>query len=305
MISNDIESKNNLDQLIRKGSEYQKFENKSKHTWCSGCGDYGILSALKRALVLENIKPKDTCLCYDVGCSGNGSDKINAYTIHGLHGRVTSLAAGISMANSKLKVIASAGDGATFSEGINHLLHSIRNNYNITFICHNNSNYGLTIGQASSTTRLGQKMNATVGQTEIEPLNTLQFVLSLNPSFVARGFSGDVEHMTQMIRSGINHKGFSYIEIMQACPTFNKATPQQWYWDKLKYLDENNHDKTDIWEARKLAENTDKELSVGLIYQNLLRPEFNQTIANRQNSVTTLVEEVAQYPISDLLKEFV
>ena len=293
-----------IDELIKKGSEYEKFENKNKHTWCSGCGDYGILSALKRALVLENLSPQDTCLCYDVGCSGNGSDKINAYTIHGLHGRVTSLASGVSLANSNLRVIASAGDGATFSEGINHLIHSIRNNFDVTFICHNNSNYGLTIGQASSTTRIGQKMNATIGEVVVEPLNTLQFVLSLNPSFVARSFSGDVEHMTKMIRAGMNHKGFSYIEIMQACPTFNKATPQQWYWDKLRYLDETNHNKNDIWEARKLAEKVD-ELGVGIIYQNSLKPEFSQTLSNRQNLKTTLVEEVMHYPILRLLEEFV
>jgi 2-oxoglutarate/2-oxoacid ferredoxin oxidoreductase subunit beta len=300
-----IQINDNIANLIGKTEQYQAYESKNKHTWCSGCGDYGILSALKRTLVLENLTPQNTCLCYDVGCSGNGSDKIEAYTIHGLHGRVTTLAAGVALANSRLKVIASAGDGATFSEGINHLIHAIRNNYDISFICHNNSNYGLTIGQASSTTRLGQKMNATVGQVEVEPLNTLQLVLSLNPSFVARTFSGDVNHMTEIFRKGLNHKGFSYIEVMQVCPTFNKATPQNWYWDKLKYLDSSNHNAQDIWKARQIVENTDKDICVGLIYHNPSKPEFGQTVPNRQNMQTALVEEVHNHSIKNLLSEFV
>ncbi|MEI6729386.1 MAG: thiamine pyrophosphate-dependent enzyme [bacterium] len=294
-----------LELLTSKNAELEKFEGKEKHTWCSGCGNFGIISALKRALVLEGITPDQALLCYDVGCNGNESDKINAYTIHGLHGRVIPLAAGASLANPKIEVIAQAGDGATFSEGINHLVHGVRNNYNITFICHNNSNYGLTIGQASSTTRKKVHMSASPDGVVIEPLNTMQFVLSLNPTFVARSFSGDIEHMTQMIQEGINHKGFSYVEIIQACPTFNKDTPQEWYWDKIKYLDEASHDKNDIWAARKVADNTEKDIAVGILYQKDVELDLESRLLSRHGYSTTLVEEVKQYDVSESFKDFI
>jgi 2-oxoglutarate ferredoxin oxidoreductase subunit beta len=293
-----------VSQLAQRADKYLEFESKNIHTWCSGCGNFGIIAGLKRALTLEGIEPQFVSMCYDVGCSGNESDKINTYTIHGLHGRVLPLSAGVVLANSRQEVIATAGDGATFSEGINHLVHSIRNNYPITFICHNNSNYGLTIGQASATTRVGQKMSGTSGLVEIEPLNTLQFVLSLNPGFVARTFSGKVEHITEMIQAGLNYPGFSYIEVMQVCPTFNHATPQEWYWDKLVDVSEiESYDKTDIWQARKIAENTE-QLAIGVIYQNDNKTSFKTTQHHRDNLVTELVDEVQSFDITDLLVEF-
>jgi 2-oxoglutarate/2-oxoacid ferredoxin oxidoreductase subunit beta len=293
-----------LHDLIDKAQEFSDFETKQKHTWCSGCGNFGILNALTRSLVLENIKPHEVLLCFDVGCNSNASDKIATYTIHGLHGRVTSLAAGAALANLNQKVIAMAGDGGTFSEGINHLVHSVRNDYPVTFIVHNNNNYGLTIGQASSTTKHGFAMAGSPDGVNADPLNTLQFVLSLNPSFVARSFSGDIEHMTETIQKGLNHKGFAYIEIMQACPTFNKATPQEWYWDKIFNIETIiGYDKTDIWQARKIVENLEKELPVGVIYEQN-RSDYADRIINRQNLKTQLTDEVAHTPITNLVAEF-
>ena len=196
------------------------------------------MNAVKNALVLENIEPNKVLMCFDVGCSGNASDKISVNTIHGLHGRVISLASGAKIANEEMTVIASAGDGATFSEGVNHLIHAIRSNYPIVFIHHNNENYGLTTGQASSTTRKGCSMNGSPDGVITNALNPLSMVLSLNPSFVARSFSGDLLHMTKTIQAGIKHNGFSFIEILQTCPTYNKSTPKKWYLDRIKYIED-------------------------------------------------------------------
>ena len=115
-----------LQKLSEKKAEYIKFEGDEKITWCNGCGDYGIQKALERALVLENLTTRDVALFFDIGCNGNGSDKIGGYTFHGLHGRVISAAAGACLANPNIKVIAAGGDGGTFSEGINHLVHGVR-----------------------------------------------------------------------------------------------------------------------------------------------------------------------------------
>ncbi len=296
-------------ELLSKSTQYSKFESINKHTWCSGCGNYGIISALKRALTLENIAPHKALLCYDVGCSGNESDKINCYTIHGLHGRVLPLASGLSIANSDSKVspvIAMAGDGATLSEGINHLVHTIRNNYNLTFILHNNSIYGLTIGQASSTTHLGQHASGTVAGVSVPELNVLDFVLSCNPTFVARAFASDVDHLTSIIQEGINHQGFSFIEVYQACPTFNKATPQEWFWDKLVNVqDLKTYDNSDIKQAREIVQDMENRLAVGVIYRDNNRKDFLTTQKNKTPELNLPLFQDSKIPeLNILLNEF-
>ncbi len=291
-----------LHNLEKKAKEFIKFETDKKITWCGNCGNYGIQNALVRALILEGYERKDFLLCFDIGCNGNGSDKMEAYTIHGLHGRVLPLAAGCAVANPNIKVIASAGDGATFSEGVNHLVHSVRNNYPMIFIHHNNENYGLTIGQASSLTRCGAKMNGTVGEVVVEPINSLQFVLSLNPSFVARSFSGELDHLTEMFRLALRHKGLAYLEVLQACPTYNRMTPDAWYAERVKDVaDLKGYDRHDIWQARKLVEDIEKEIYLGLIYENPSKLDFLSLQKNREGVDTTVVDEVARFDVSGLV----
>ena len=216
--------------------------------------------------------------------------------MHGLHGRVISVAAGAALANQNVKVIAFGGDGGTFSEGVNHLVHAIRNNYPVLFIHHNNENYGLTVGQASSTTRCGAVMNGAPGGVVIPPINTLQFVLSLDPSFVARGFSGEVNHLTEIFRSALNHKGFAYVEVLQACPTYNKLTPDAWYAEKVKFVEDlKKYDRHDIWQARKIVEDMEKEIYLGLIYENKNKSDFLSLQKNRKGLKTSLVDEVKNY----------
>ena len=288
--------------MEQKAAAFTKFETNKKITWCSNCGNYAILNALTRALVLEGIEKKNLLLCFDIGCNGNAADKIETYTLHGLHGRVISVAAGAALANSSVKVIAFGGDGGTFSEGVNHLVHAIRNNYPIVFVHHNNENYGLTVGQASSTTRCGAVMNGAPDGVTAPPINTLQFVLSLDPSFVARGFSGDVNHLTEIFRSALNHKGFAYVEVLQACPTYNKLTPDAWYAGRVKFVEDlKKYDRHDIWQARKIVEDMDKKIYLGLIYENKNKPDFLSLQKSRQGAKTNLVEEVRTRKVSSAI----
>ncbi|PKL36470.1 2-oxoacid ferredoxin oxidoreductase [Candidatus Peregrinibacteria bacterium HGW-Peregrinibacteria-1] len=264
-----------IEELRDKMRSYQQWETGKKITWCGGCGNYSIQNAMKRALTLENLGRRDVVICYDVGCSGNGSDKIEAYTIHGLHGRVLPLAAGAAIGNRDIKVIATAGDGATFSEGVNHLVHAVRNDYPVVFIFHNNENYGLTTGQPSALTKKGVKMNSAPDGVAFDALNAADFVLSLKPSFVARSYSGDVDHMTDIFRAGIKHKGFSFIEVFQACPTYNRETPDDWYAERVRYVEElKDYDETDIWQARKLVEDLEKDIYLGIVYRNPKKQNF-------------------------------
>lgn len=291
--------------LSKKKNSFMEYdESPEKLTWCSGCGNFSIHNALKRAVTLENIKHENLVLCFDVGCNGNASDKMSAYTIHGLHGRVISLATGCALGNPNLTVIAAAGDGGTFSEGIGHLVHAVRNNYNIVFLHHNNNNYGLTTGQASATTPKGYPMNSSPDGVTTDPINPVEFVLTLGGTFVARTFSGDTKHVTEMIRQGLRHKGFAFIEILQVCTTYNKATPQNWYWDRIKYIEDlKKYDEKDLWGVRKAAEDIEKDILVGVLYRNP-QPPYQERLMSRKGVKTTPVEEVKHYNVNKLLKEF-
>lgn len=263
------------EKLLAKKDQLMNLETDELITWCSNCGNYGIQNAIIRALVLEGMEQKDFAMFFDVGCSGNGSDKIEAYTFHGLHGRVISLAAGAAIVNPRIKCIAFGGDGATFSEGVNHLVHGVRNNYPMVFVMHNNENFGLTTGQASALTRCGVKMNSAPEGVEVPPLNSLDLVLSCKPSFVARGYSGDVDQMTEIFQEALKHDGFAYVEVLQACPTYNKATPDAWYTERVIKVEEiAGYDRGDIWEARKLVQDMDEKIYTGILYLDESRKSF-------------------------------
>lgn len=282
---------------------YLSFDADQKHTRCSWCGNYGIINAIKRAVTLAGYQHHEVIFACDVGCNGNVSDKIDMYTIHGLHGRVLALASGIHCANPEMPVICTAGDGATLSEGINHLIHTARNNYNITFILHNNQNYGLTTGQASSTTPKGQMMKATPGETIATTINPCALVLTAGWTFIARGYSGDVEWLTDIIQAGIAHQGFSFIEVLQHCPTYNKATPLARYEKSLYHIsersDDNNHDRHQAW----LLFQESKNLAMGVLYQDQEALDFYRQQIYR-SGFDVPVNEVKSREIRGLLEKF-
>lgn len=295
-----------LKELAKRKKEYLELETEQKMTWCGGCGNYAIQNALNRALAMEGYGVKDFVMFFDIGCNGNASDKYHAFTFHGLHGRVIPAAAGASLANPKVKVIASGGDGAIMSEGVNHLVHAVRSDYPMLFILHNNQNYGLTTGQASATTRKGCAMNGTPDGVLLEPMNPAEFVLSLHPTFVARTFSGDTKHTTAIFQKALKHKGFAFVEVMQTCPTYSKATPNEWFWDRVMYTDEmKDYDVTDIWAAKKAAHDIYEKMVLGILYQDESRENFYEKMPSRSGVHTLPIDEVRYYDVSLLMQKFV
>lgn len=285
--------------------QYHDYYSENIYTWCTNCGNYGISAALKRALVATSIPPHKVLLAFDIGCNGNGADKIGGYRFHGLHGRVLPFAAGAALANHNLKVIASAGDGATLSEGINHLVHSVRNNYNITFILHNNGNYGLTTGQASQTTKKGEHMNTSPEGVITDSMNVARFVMELGGSFVARTFSGDVHQMSHIFEAAINHKGFAFVEVLQSCPTYNKATPHEWYMERIyDTITIPNYDNSNRDWAREIATDMENKIATGILYHDKSKVDFYSQLPYRQNAQTTLVDEVQKTDVKELLLGF-
>lgn len=206
-----------------------QFNTGVQPTWCPGCGNYGIWMALKSALTKLQLFNHNTVVVYGVGCHGNMRDWMNVYGVEGLHGRALPVAQGIKLANSGLNVICVTGDGDCIGEGGNHFLHAAKRNPNITVIVHDNQVYGLTTGQASPTAEVGMATKSTPDGVTEPPVNPLSLALVLGGTFVSRGFAGDIVHLTDMFARAIQHKGFSVVDVLQPCVTFDKVHTYDWY----------------------------------------------------------------------------
>lgn len=262
-------------------------------TWCAGCGNYGIWTAVRYALAELKLEPWQVCLCYDVGCHGNGSDKIQGYRLHGLHGRVIPLAAGAKLANMKIPVIAFGGDGATFSEGIGHLIHGLRSHYPITFVLHNNGNFALTTGQPSALTPDHND------EKPEDTLSVMDVVFSLQPTFVARSISGDIGLTTRVLKAAIQHRGFSFVEVLQACPTWNHVMTHERLLEVYFDANAKGHNPNDLEQGRALALDHRGTVACGILLQRDDVPDFPDRLAARKGVVTTCVEEVKKYDVQE------
>lgn len=269
-----------------------------KNTWCPGCGNFNIHLALKTALVELKKHPSEVMFSFDIGCNGNGGDKIDGFRVKGLHGRSIPFAVGAHLANRRMTVIADIGDGGCLHEGIDHLIHAIRSNYDITVLIHNNENFALTTGQITSTTKANKRMYGFPdGKTEGD-INIGELVLSLSPSFYAKGFSGDVPQLSEIIKAGIKHKGLSVIEIVQVCPTYNPENSLDFLKDHIKKVEPTD----DIDTARKRVRTIDK-IYTGIIYENRNIKDYYSKLKNRQKVKTELVDEVKNHSITNILSE--
>lgn len=275
-------------------------------TWCPGCGDYGIWSGLKMALVQLNLAPHEVILSFDIGCNSNMADKINAYVIKTLHGRSIPAAVGAKLANLKMPVIALGGDGGTLSEGPGHLLHAARANYDITFLLFNNGDYGLTTGQPTCTSKLNQQMVTEPWGVVEEPISPAQLALVSKATFVARAFSGDVPKLAELIVQGVHHPGFSFIEIMQNCPTYNKIVTAESLRSAIYDINTvQDYDKTNWKWAFDIAGNEDDHIASGVLYQHPNSVPYHQRLPHFKDKDRVLINEVQKYPISEFTEEFI
>ena len=281
--------------------DIKEYNKNIKPTWCPGCGNFAIHMALKNALSQLDIKPSQAYITFDIGCNGNGADKINTYAFKGLHGRSIPLAVGAHLANRKFTVISDLGDGACFHEGLDHLIHAIRSNYDITILIHNNQNFALTTGQATITTDEEKPMYGLPDSKPERSLNGSEIILSADPSFYARGYSGDLLQLTEIIKSGIQNKGCSVIEILQACPTYNEECTPEWYSQRIKKLETPT---TDLKTAREISTIADQVINTGIIYRNTNLKTFYELLENRNASQTELIDEVKQYDVQELFNQF-
>lgn len=248
-------------------------------TWCPGCGDWGINASVKRAFKTLNYDPSQIAIAFGIGCSGNMNDFLNAYAFHGLHGRAIPTAVGIKLANHKLPVIVIAGDGDTYGEGGNHVLHLCRGNHDLTLIVHDNGVYGLTTGQVAPTALHGMKSKSTPTGMIERSISPLAFLISQGATFVAQSFAGDIPHTQSMVEQALQHKGLSVVNVLQPCVTFNKVNTYQYYIQK-SYKIEEDYDPTNKPKALERAIEMDTEkFPLGVIYREEREPYHEQVHA--------------------------
>lgn len=267
-------------------------------TWCPGCGDFGIWMALKNALVELGIGPDDAFLVYGIGCHGNMYSWMRTYAVEGLHGRTLPLAQGAKLANHSVPVIAIAGDGDCLGEGGNHFIHAAKRNPDITVLIYDNQVYGLTTGQASPTAKDKLKTKSTPEGVTDAPVNPLTLALVSGATFVARGFAGDMPGLTKLIADAVRHKGFSVVDILQPCVTFDHVHTYQWYRSRLYQLEPATHRLAAIEKALEWGE----KIPIGVFYE-----EVAPTSEDRELALTVgpLVEQsLGVFNVEALLSEF-
>jgi len=246
-----------------------------KITWCPGCANFGILMSVKQAITnLVNNNKLD--LNKVVGVSGVGChdkiyDYLNLNFFHTLHGRTLPTLFGIKIGNPELTVIGFGGDGATYAEGIAHLVHSCRYNIDATFIVFNNQVFSLTTGQATPVSEKGLISPSTPLGIGEKPVNPISLTLNCGASFVARGFALDIPHLTKIIEAAIEHRGFSFIDIIEPCISYHNTT--KFLREHVYKLEEANHNSANYEEAMKKAREWDycygenAKIPIGIFYK--------------------------------------
>lgn len=244
----------------------EEFNNNQIPAWCPGCGNWSILNCIKRALADLDVPPHKVLMVSGIGQAAKAPHYFKCNLFNGLHGRDIPVAVGAKIANKDFVVICESGDGNTYGEGGNHLIHNARRNVNIKVFVHNNQIYGLTKGQASPTSDVGMKTKVQPLGVTYPPMNPLALAIASGASFVARSFSGEPDHLVEMMKLTILHKGFALLDILQPCVTFNKINTFGWYSERIYKLPK-DYDPWDINRAFEKSLEWGDKIPIGVIYK--------------------------------------
>jgi 2-oxoglutarate ferredoxin oxidoreductase subunit beta len=251
-----------------------ELKGKAEPDWCPGCGDFGVLAALQKAVVELQVEPRNIVTISGIGCSSNLPGYINTYGMHTLHGRALAVATGVKLANHDLTVVVTGGDGDGFGIGGNHFIHTIRRN---VYLAMDNQIYGLTTGQLSPTSRLGMKTKSTPFGSVEGPINPISLALAAGATFVARGFSGEQKHLTDLIKQAIRHKGFSFIDVFSPCVTYNHDNTYPWFKQRVKKLeDDSAYDSSNWIMAVEKSQIWGEEIPIGKFFQRADIPSLHE-----------------------------
>ncbi|MFC1988737.1 thiamine pyrophosphate-dependent enzyme [Chloroflexota bacterium] len=269
--------------------------------WCPGCGNFTILRVVRNVLVELGLEPHQVLFVSGIGQAPKLPHYARGNIFNGLHGRTLPVATGAKLANHEMVVIGIDGDGGAYGEGVGHLLASMRRNVNITYMVHNNQVYGLTKGQASPTSDAGFVTRTTPFGAD-QPLNPLALALASDISFLARGFSDDIEHLSGLLKAGIEHRGFSLIDILQPCVSFNRKNTHQWYRERVYKLEDEGYNPGDKIAAFARAQEWGDRIPIGIIYREE-RPVYEEHLPILKD-MPLVKREINPAEFEDLLEDF-
>ena len=283
-----------------------KFYAPTAPIWCPGCGDFGVLAALKKSISDLQIRSKDVVLVGGIGCSGSIHNNLECYGIHSLHGRLLPTAIGVKLANPQLTVIAAGGDGDGYAIGAGHFIHALKRNPSIVYIVMQNGTYGLTKGQPSPTAEVGYEDNVDL------PFDAILTALSIrSTTFIARGFSGNQNQLTELLKKAISHAnarlGMGFIEVLSPCVTYND-TYKDWRERIYDLGAEKGYDPENRVSAiAKVSENlANGKIPTGLIYVGKAKSLEENTLGQGEKPLVfqdlTLETNLPRY--KGLLKDF-
>jgi 2-oxoglutarate ferredoxin oxidoreductase subunit beta len=258
----------------------EDYKSDEKPTWCPGCGDFGVLNAVYRALRIKNFEPHEVVAVSGIGCSSRIPYFISTYGFHGIHGRTMPIATGVRVARPDLKVLVFGGDGDAFAIGAGHFVHAMRRNLDLTYVVMDNNIYGLTKGQTSPTSGAGFNTLSTPQGNPEQALNPMLMAIASGATFVGRGFSAEPQKLADLIIAGIEHKGFSFIDVFSPCPTFNKVNTFKTYKEQVAWLP-SGHDPSDAIEAMHYAK-SDDPLYLGVFHRRDA-PTYEQQVQTQQS----------------------
>lgn len=276
-----------------------------KPTWCPGCGNFGIWNSLKAALVNQNIAPHEVLIVSGIGCGSKLPDYTRTNGFQTLHGRPLAVATGAQLANHKLKIIVAHGDGDAFSMGGNHFLHAIRRNVNLVDLCQNNRVYGLTKGQYSPTSQHGFISKTSPTGSAEQPFNPIAVALAAGATFVSRGFAGDMSHLTWLLEQALQHPGYSLVDVLQPCVSFNKINTYAWYQARIYKLEDDAEWKPDnLTAAFARSLEWGEKIPIGIFFRNSSQPAFHHQISALK-SESLVQQKLDLTEIEELKAEFI
>ncbi len=289
---------------MNENNDKARFDTVAKPNWCPGCGNFGIRSAITKAMLKLDLQPHEVVIASGIGCSSKIPHWINVYGLHSLHGRSLPIAAGIKLANGKLVVIAEGGDGDGFSEGMNHFIQACRRNVDITYIVHNNGVFSLTTGQTATTGDQGFVSKSTPFGSIEQPYHPEALAITAGASFVANGFSGDINQLSELIVKAVEHNGFSFLNTYQVCISFNPSKNLKWYKERIYKIEDEQHDSGDKEKALLLALSPGEDrIATGVLYQ-MEHPSYADFLPQLKNG--SLVEtNINNVNVSSLMEELI
>jgi 2-oxoglutarate ferredoxin oxidoreductase subunit beta len=241
------------------------YKSDLKPVWCAGCGDFGALAALYRAMAKVQLEPWNTVVLSGIGCSSRLPGYVETFGFNGVHGRALTLAMGVKVARPELNVIAVGGDGDGIAIGGNHFLHAARRNLDVAYFLMDNEIYGLTKGQAAPTTPAGDKTKSTFWGNPEPSVDPCELAISFGATWVGRGFSGDPKTLTELMTQAMEHRGFAFLNVLSPCVTWRGDDQFKLLKAKLKALPP-DHDRKSRAAALAYTRETDS-LTTGVLYE--------------------------------------